>query len=59
MFQKLLEAKVKGGVFTRPQIWQILGSKKLENKMAALEKDAWQSFRNLVHGFLGRDKADY
>ena len=27
-------------------------------KMTALERDAWQSFRNVVHGFLGRSKAD-
>ena len=26
--------------------------------MTALERNAWQSFRNVVHGFLGRNKAD-
>ena len=26
--------------------------------MTALERYAWQSFRNVVHGFLGRNKAD-
>ena len=35
-----------------------LGSKELEGKMTALERDAWQSFRNVVHGFLRRNKAD-
>ena len=58
MFPKLSEAKVKGGIFTEPQIWQMLGSKELEDKMTTLERDAWQSFRNVVHGFLGRNKAN-
>ena len=56
MFPKLLEAKVKGGIFTAPQIRQMLGSKELEDKMTALEKEAWQSIRNVVQGFLGRNK---
>ena len=58
MFPKLSQAKVKGGIFTGSQIRQMLGSKELEGKMTALERDAWQSFRNVVHGFLGRNKAD-
>ena len=33
-------------------------SKELEGKMTALERDAWQSFRNVVHGLLRRNKAD-
>ena len=49
---------MKGGIFTGPQIRQMLGSKELEGKMTALERDAWQSFRNVVYGFLGRNKAD-
>ena len=58
MFPKLSEAKVKGGIFTGPQIWQMLGSKELEDKMTALERNAWQSFCNVVRGLLGRNKAD-
>ena len=58
MFPKLSEAKVNGGIFTGPQIRQMLDSKELECKMTALERDAWQSFRNVVYGFLGRNKAD-
>ena len=58
MFPKLSEAKVKGGVFTVPQIRQMFGSKELEGKMTALERDAWQLFRNVLHDFLGRNKAD-
>jgi len=58
MFPKLSKAKVKAGIFTGPQIRQMLGSKELEDKMNDLEKDAWQSFCKVVHGFLGRNKAD-
>ena len=36
MFPKLSEAKVKGGIFTEPQIRQMLGSKEFEGKMTAL-----------------------
>ena len=57
MFPKLSEAKVKSGIFTGPQIRQMLGSKELD-KMNDLERDAWQSFCEVVHGFLGRNKAD-
>ena len=40
MFPKLSEAKVKGGIFTGSQIRQMLGSKELEGRMTALERDA-------------------
>ena len=40
MFPKLSEAKAKGGIFTGPQIRQMLGSKELEDKMTSLKKDA-------------------
>ena len=58
MFPKLSEAKMKGGIFTGPRIQQMFGSKELEDKMTALERDAWQQFCNAVHGFLGRNKAN-
>ena len=57
MFPKLSEAKVKGGIFTGPQIRQMLASKELEDKITTLERDAWQSFCNVVHDFLGRKQS--
>ena len=36
----------------------MLGSNELEGKMSAFERNTWKSFSNLVHGFLGRNKAD-
>ena len=56
MFPKLSEAKEKGDIFTGPQIRQMLGSKELQDKMNDLEICAWQSFREVVHGFLGEIK---
>ena len=58
IFPKLSEAKMKGGIFTGLRIWQMLSSKELEDKMIALERDAWQSLQNVVHRFLGRNKID-
>ena len=49
---------MNGGIFTGPQIWQMLSSKELEDKMTVLERDPWQSFRIVVHGFLGRNNAE-
>ena len=36
----------------------MLGSKELEDKRNDLERGTWQSFREVVHGILGRNKAD-
>ena len=58
MFPKLSGAKVKGSIFTGPQIRQMLGSKELEDKRNDLERGTWQSFREVVHCILGRNKAD-
>ena len=52
MFPKLSDAKVKGGIFVGPQIAKMLKSETLENKMSFKEKEAWQSFRGVVEGFL-------
>lgn len=58
MFPKLSEAKVKGGIFIGPQIRLMLASEELENKMASVEKNAWQAFRLVVEGFLGNKKCE-
>ena len=56
MFPKLSDAKVKGGIFVGPQIAKMLKSETLENKISFKEKEAWQSFRGVVEGFLGNRK---
>ena len=35
----------------------MLASKELEDKITTLERDAWQSFCNVVHDFLGRKQS--
>ena len=40
MFPKLLEAKMKAGIFAGPQVWQALGSMESENKMSAFDRGA-------------------
>lgn len=56
MFPKLSSAKVEAGIFTGPQIKEMLKSGELENKMSKKEKQAWQNFRKVVEGFLGNTR---
>ena len=53
MFPKLSDAKIKGGIFIGPQIATMLRSSALVNKMSVKKKEAWQSSRMVVEGFLG------
>ena len=43
------------GIDYNPADWRLFID---SSELSALERDAWQSFRNAVHGFLGRNKAD-
>ena len=58
MFLSLSEAKVKGGVFVGPQIKRMLASEELEEQISDLERNAWQAFRMIVEGFLGKHRRD-
>ena len=51
MFAKLSEAKVKDSIFKGPQIRQMLGSKELEDKMTALERELGSHFPMLYLAF--------
>ena len=53
IFFRLLDAKIKGGIFVGPQISKMLKSESLEAKMNETKKEAWQAFRGVVNGFLG------
>ena len=44
MFPRLIEAKIKGGIFVGPRISTMLNFKTLEEKMNETEKEAWQAF---------------
>jgi len=56
MFPNVLQ-KGKKGMFTGPQIQELLQSLKLKNKMSSTERNAWQAFVLVVYGFLG-EKGD-
>ena len=55
-FQKLSEAKLKGGIFTGPQVRKMLKSAQLENAISDTDREAWCAFRDTVNGFLGNKK---
>ena len=58
MFPRLSIAKVKGGIFTEPQVRRMLMSDELERKMTTLEKNAWCSFRRVVEEVLSNKKSE-
>lgn len=58
MFPKLSEAKVKGGIFTGPQIRAMLKSKELVDVMTLDERTAFEAFRMVVQHFLGNKRSD-
>ena len=58
MFPKVSDAKISAGIFVGPQIKVMLACKELEDKMSAVEKEAWTAFRHVVHSFLGNNKSD-
>ena len=57
-FSKLSDAKVSEGIFVGPQVRQLLLDDKFENSMTTVQRQAWCSFRNVVNGFLGKNKVE-
>lgn len=55
-FPKLSEAKIQAGVFTGPQIRQLLRDSQFTAKMPEDEKKAWLSFKEIKQNFLGHVK---
>ena len=41
-----------------PQIRRMLASEELEGQMSDLKRNAWQAFRMIVEGFLGKHRRD-
>ena len=58
MFSSISEAKVKEGIFVGPQMRRRLASEELEAQMSDLKGNAWQAFRMIVKGFLGKHRRD-
>ena len=56
-FPHLSAEKVKGGVFIGPQIRMLINDELFITKMNDTEKNAWQSFKDVVFNFLGNKKS--
>ncbi|KAL4706484.1 hypothetical protein ACJJTC_015682 [Scirpophaga incertulas] len=57
-FPKLSEAKIKAGIFVGPQIKKIMDCDIFPDLLSNEEKNAWNSFKAVVHGFLGNHRAE-
>ncbi|GBM27625.1 hypothetical protein AVEN_35281-1 [Araneus ventricosus] len=55
-FSKLSAAKLKEGVFTGPDIRKLLSDSLFSETTGDKEKEAWGSFEDVVHRFLGNTK---
>ena len=58
MFSHLPDTKVKGVMFTGPQIRVMLASADLEQTMSVVERNAWEAFRMVATYFLGNNKCE-
>ena len=57
MFSILSEAKLKEGIFTGPQIRDLIKDDFFDKFLEDIEKAAWDSFKFVVKGFLGNRRA--
>ena len=55
-FPKLSSAKIDAGVFVGPQIRQCLNDSSFTGGFSETELAAWESYRSVVDGFLGRNR---
>ncbi|GBN47827.1 hypothetical protein AVEN_237124-1 [Araneus ventricosus] len=55
-FPKLSEARLKEGVFSGPHIRKLLSSSLFSETMGDKEKEAWASFKDVVHRCLENTK---
>jgi len=56
-FPRLSEAKLKVGIFIGPQIGDLIKDKYFNKLLQGNEKEAWDSFKFVVKGFLGNSRA--
>lgn len=55
-FPRLTEAKIKEGVLIGPQIKKLMNDLEFDKTFDRIEKNAWNSFKDVVTGFLGNHK---
>ena len=51
------EAKLKEGMFVRPEIRKHLSDPLFPDSMSPTEKGTWKAFADVVHNFLGNRKS--
>jgi len=56
-FPRLREAKLKEGIFIGPQIRDLIKDEYFDKFLQGEEKEAWDSFKFMVKGFLGNRRA--
>ena len=60
VFPGLRAAKLKGGIFVRPQIREVLKDTDFEELLNLKEMRAWEAFKSVCSGFLGNTRVpDY
>lgn len=57
-FPGLSEAKIKGGIFVGPQIRKLMSDVDFDKLLTKDELMAWNSFKAVVNGFLGNNRAE-
>lgn len=55
-FPKISDAKIKAGLFIGPEIKHIFADKNFPKLLNNAEKATWNSFQQVVNGFLGNNK---
>jgi hypothetical protein len=55
-FEKLSIAKIQGGVFNGPDIRKLMANEEFPNLLDSEEKEAWESFREVITDFFGNFK---
>lgn len=57
-FPHISEAKLTEGIFVGPQIREVMKDEEFTSKLATVEFQAWNAFKDVVNNFLGNFKAD-
>lgn len=57
-FSYLTDAKVKAGIFIGPEINEVMVDEQFDETLSQIQLNAWQAFKLVCSGFLGKTKAD-
>ena len=57
-FPQRSEAKLTADIFVGPQIREVMKDEEFTSKLATVELEAWNTFKDVVNNFLGNFKSD-